>query len=75
MAKSKYKKTVIKFQRPVYGSNLVLMYNEDHSIIGQLPMDEVFESLFGGSFKIYRECRYRKSDGYLEIGREVQANW
>lgn len=73
--KGRYTKTVIKFQKPIYGSDLVLMYNEDRSIMGQLPMDKVFKMLFGDRYKIYCECKFRDSDGYLEIGREVKANW
>lgn len=71
---AKYRKTVIKFQKPING-NEVLMYNEDRSIIGQLPMDNMFELLFGERYKIYCECRYRNSDGYLEIGKEVEADF
>lgn len=73
--KGRYIKTVIKFQKPMFGSGLVLMYNEDRSIMGQLPMDKVFEFLFGDRYKIYCKCKFRDSDGYLEIGREVEANW
>lgn len=71
----RYTKTVIKFQRPIYGAGLVLMYNEDRSIMGQLPMDRAFEMLFGDRYKIYCECKYRNSDGYLQIGKEVNADW
>lgn len=74
-AKKKWTKTIMKFQRPLYGSNLVLMYNEDRSIQGQQPMDKMFELLFGERYKIYCQCRYRESDGYLEIGKEVKAYW
>ena len=73
--KGRYTKTVIKFQRPIYGSELVLMYNEDRSIMGQLPMDRIFEMLFGDRYKIYCECKFRNSDGYLKIGREVKADF
>ena len=73
--RGKYTKTVMKFQRPIYGSDLVFMYNKDRSIIGELPMDNVFEFLFGDRYKIYCQCKYRESDGYLEIGKEVKANW
>lgn len=73
--KGRYTKTVIKFQRPIYGSELVLMYNEDRSIQGQLPMDKAFELLFGDRYKIYCECKFRDRDGYLEIGREVKADF
>lgn len=72
---SKYTKTVMKFQKSLFGSNDVLMYNEDRTIMGQLPMDEIFELLFEDKLKIYCECKYRNSDGYLEIGKEVDASW
>ena len=70
----KYTKVVMKIQKPIVG-NTVLMYNKDHSILGQLPMDSGFEMLFGDRLKIYCECRYRNSDGYLEIGKEVEADF
>ena len=73
--KGKYTRTIMKFQRPIFGSNNVLMYNEDRSIMGQQPMDAVFELLFGERYKIYCECKYRNEDGYLEIGKEVEADW
>lgn len=73
--KGKYTKTVMKFQRPIFGSNNVLMYNEDRSIIGELPMDTIFSMLFGERYKIYCKCKYRNNDGYLEIGEEVEADW
>ena len=72
---SKYTKTVMKFQKLLFGSNDVLMYNEDRTIMGQLPMDEIFELIFGDKLKVYCECKYRNSDGYLEIGKEVNASW
>jgi hypothetical protein len=71
---AKYIDTVMKFQRPIIGDT-VLMYNEDESIMGNLPMDAMFELIFGDRLKIYCRCKYRKSDGYLEIGEEVDANW
>lgn len=74
MAK-RYIKDVFKFQKPMYGDGLVLVYNEDRSIIGHLPMDACFELLFGDQYKIYCECKYRDSDGFLKIGREVEAYW
>ena len=73
--KEKWIRTVIKFQKPVYGSDLVLMYNQDRSIQGQQPMDKMFEMLFGDRYKIYCQCKYREEDGYLKIGREVKADW
>ena len=72
---ARYEKVIMKFQKPIIGSNEVLMYNEKRSIIGQLPMDKAFEILFGDRLKIYCECKYRKSDGYLEIGKEVDAGF
>ena len=71
----KWTKTIMKFQRPICGDGLVLMYNEDRSIIGELPMDEIFELLFDGRYKIYCQCRYRNEDGYLEIGKEVRGDF
>ena len=75
----KYIKDVFKFQKPSFGSNQscndVLMYNKDRSIMGQLPMNQVFELIFGDKLKVYCECKYRNSDGYLKIGKEVKANW
>lgn len=71
---AKYTKAIIKFQRAIVG-NKVLMYNEDRSILGEQPMDKMFELLFGDRYKIYCECKYRNSDGYLEIGKEVKADF
>lgn len=68
-------KVVIKFQRPIMGGNEVLMYNKDRSIRGQLPMDKAWEFLFGDKYKIYCECIYRSSDGFLKIGKEVNADF
>lgn len=73
--KGRYTKTVIKFQRPIWDLGPVLMYNEDHSIMGQLPLDKTFEMLFGDRYKIYCECKFRNSDGYLKIGREIKADF
>ena len=70
--RGKYANTIMKFQCPIIGDT-VLMYNEDESIIGQFPMDNAFEMLFGDKDKIYCQCKYRNSDGYLEIGKEVEA--
>ena len=71
---AKYKKTVIKFQRALIGDN-VLMYSKDRKIIGEQPMDMMFEFLFNGRYKIYCECKYRESDGMLIISNEVMADW
>lgn len=68
------KKTVIKFQRAIIGDT-VLMYSKDRKIIGEQPMDKMFEMLFNGRYKVYCLCRYRESDGFLEIGKEVMADW
>ena len=68
------KKTVIKFQKALIG-NTVLMYSRDKKIIGELPLEEAWEILFNGRYKMYRECKFRESDGYLEIGNEVMADW
>ena len=68
------KKTVIKFQKALIGDT-VLMCSRDRKIIGELPMDSVFELLFDGRHKVYCECRFRESDGYLKIGQEVMADW
>lgn len=70
----KYTKTIVKFQKAIIG-NTVLMYNKNRSIMGELPMDKSFETLFGDRLKIYCECKYRNSDGYLEIGKEVEADF
>ena len=70
----KGKKVVIKFQKALIG-NTVLMCSRDRKIIGELPMDSAWEALFDGRYKMYRICRYRESDGYLEIGKEVMADW
>lgn len=51
------------------------MYNEDRSIIGELPMDKMLELILGDRLKVYCECKYRNSDGYLEIGKEVDADF
>lgn len=72
--RGKYIKTIMKFQRPIIG-NTVLIYNENRSILGELPMDSAFEMLFGDKHKIYCQCKYRNSDGYLEIGKEVEADF
>lgn len=71
---AKWKKTVIKFQRALIGDS-VLMYSKDRKIMGEQPMDKMFEMLFKDRYKMYCECRYRESDGYLEIGAEVMADW
>ena len=71
---AKMKKTVIKFQKALIG-NTVLMCSRDRKIIGEQPMDEAWEMLFGGRYKMYRECKYRESDGKLLIGAEVMADW
>lgn len=68
------KKTVIKFQKALIGST-VLMCSRDRKIIGELPMDFAWELLFDGRYKMYCECNFRESDGYLEIGKEVMADW
>ena len=73
--KGKYTKTVMKFQRSISGGDSVLMYNKDRSIRGEQPMDKIFEFLFNGRLKVYCECKFRNSDGYLEIGKEVKADW
>lgn len=73
--KRKWIKTIMKFQRPLYGSDLVLMYNEDRSIMGQQPMDQMFEYIFGDKYKVYCECKYDENSGYLQIGKQVKANW
>ena len=72
--KKKWTHTVVKFQRSIGGS-MVLMYNKDRSIFGEQPMDEMLELLFDGRNKMYCKCRYRNEDGYLEIGEEVRAYW
>jgi hypothetical protein len=68
------KKVVVKFQKALIG-NTVLMYSRDRKIMGEQPMDKMFELLFGGRYKMYRECKYRESDGKLLIGAEVMADW
>lgn len=72
--RGKYTKTIMKLQRPIIGDT-VLMYNEERKIIGEFPMDSAFEMLFGNRDKIYCQCKYRNSDGYLEIGEEVEADF
>ena len=67
-------KTVIKFQKALIGDT-VLMCSRDRKIIGEQPMDKKFELLFGNRYKVYCECKFRESDGYLEIGNEVIADW
>lgn len=72
--RGKYTNVVMKFQLSL-GRDKVLMYNKDRSIMGELPMDKAFELIFGKKKKVYCKCKYRNSDGYLEIGEEVKANW
>ena len=72
--KSKATKTVMKIQKALIGDT-VLIYNKDRSIMGELPMDKKFEVLFGDRYKVYCLCKYRESDGFLEIGEEVMADW
>lgn len=71
---AKWTKTVIKFQKALIG-NTVLMHSRDRKIIGEEPMNKAYEMLFKGRYKMYRICKYRESDGYLEIGQEVMADW
>lgn len=73
--KATWIRTVIKFQKSGYRNNFVQMQNRDRSIRGELPMDGLFEILFGARDKFYCECKYREEDGYLKIGREVKADW
>ena len=68
------KKVVVKFQKALIG-NTVLMYSKDRKIMGEEPMDDAYEVLFNGRYKMYRLCKYRESDGYLLIGAEVMADW
>ena len=68
------KKTVIKFQRALIGDT-VLMCSKDRKIIMEQPMDKDLEFLFCDRYKMYRECKYRESDGKLLIGAEVMADW
>ena len=68
------KKVVIKFQKALIGDT-VLMYSRDRKIMGEQPMDKKFEALFAGRYKVYCLCKYRESDGFLEIGKEVMADW
>ena len=70
----KGKKVVVKFQKALIGDT-VLMYSKDRKIIGEQPMDKMFEFIFKDRYKVYCLCKYRESDGYLEIGQEVMADW
>ena len=68
------KKTVIKFQKSLIGET-VLLCSRDRKIIKEVPLDKELEFLFGGRYKMYRECKCRESDGELLIGAEVMADW
>ncbi len=68
------KKTVIKFQKSLIGDT-VLMCSRDRKIMGEQPIDKELEFLFCDRYKMYRECKYRESDGKLLIGAEVMADW
>lgn len=66
MAKRKRNEVqVFKFQRAL-NNNRVLAYNRNRSVMGEFPITEELDALFGDELKIYCRCKHRK-DGQLEI--------
>ena len=53
--------------------NMVLVYNQDKSILEQLPISDEMECKLHGRCKMYCECSRNK--GQLVIGKEVMADW
>ncbi len=58
-----------KLQRPLMTNGtdpMILIYNEDRSIMAELPVSDEILEIFGEEFKIYHTCRI--IDTELEIG-------
>ena len=71
-------KHLFKIQRPLsssdeQGMTECLVYNEDRSIMGQIPMSKDIFELFGDEVKLYVKGSMSKA-GTLNIDA-VQADW
>ena len=64
---------IIKAQRPVGDSNLILIYNKDRSLYQQLESGPLMIAL-GDRYKAYFEADI-DSQGLMHIKREVKASW
>ena len=62
---------IFKLQRPLFGGNLILAYDEDRSHFGQFPVAEEILELFGNEYKIYVLGRVDR-DGAIEVKRIVK---
>lgn len=54
--------------------NAVLVYNEDKTILEQLPIDREIENKLHGRCKMYCIC-HRDISGGLVIEQEVKGDW
>lgn len=70
---------ICKFQRPIVtnsnsGDTEVLVYNEDRSLMGQIPVDKkTFNELFpDNEFKTYWLCELNKESKMLEPLEQVE---
>lgn len=62
---------IFKVQKPVGGApHPALIYNEDRSILGEVPMTPELTTLMKGSYKIYVKG-YIDDDGMLFIDEKV----
>lgn len=67
---------IFKLQRPLMctGAPTMMIYNEDRSIEGQVPMSAEVQALFEDRFRIYAECH--EQDTLLMIDHVVpDQNW
>lgn len=65
---------VVKFQRPIFGGNKVLIYDSKETIRQEIPMTKEIQELFGDRYKMYRKCTLSKK-GFLSIGKEVKGHF
>ena len=70
---------IFKLQKPIVTTEesncMVLAYNEDKSILSQIPVSIVtLDALSGEDYKVFYKARVDNKSGLLEIGDKIPAN-
>ena len=69
---NRVKLEIFKIQRPIASSSqILLIYNEDRSVYGNLPMSQELAGLMGTDYKIYVKG-YVDDEGMLYIEEKVE---
>ena len=65
---------IVKFQRPIFEGNMILIYDRKETIYQKIPATKDLITLMKGRRKIYCQCTLDRG-GRLHIGREVRGHF